>query len=156
MHYFCIRNTCYLLWESFETQIHSAFVLKIHSLLLLNAVVFLVTSGINVEQQHLISLSFHIIYAVILLGNTVMKRVYAVWVIPTRREKHPTFCLSEPLHHSYMLQTVVGKFVKTVAQIQWCLMYWLTVLHCFFFLDATELTPLNYSQNECIHFFAAV
>jgi hypothetical protein len=54
-----------------------AFVLKMHSFLLLNAVVFLVTSGIHVEQHHLLSL--HIIYAVFLLGNTVMKRVYGLF-----------------------------------------------------------------------------
>jgi hypothetical protein len=55
--------------------------LKMHSLLMLNAVIFLVTSGIHVEQQHL--LSRPIIYAVVLLGITVMKRTYAGWVTPT-------------------------------------------------------------------------
>jgi len=30
----------------------------------------------------------------------------------------PTFRLSEVLQHSYLLQTVVGKIVKTLAQIQ--------------------------------------
>jgi hypothetical protein len=54
-----------------------------------NAVVFLVTSGIHVEQKHLLALP--IIDAMILLGDTVLKRTYAVCVIPTWRENHPTF-----------------------------------------------------------------
>ena len=60
-----------------------------HNHLMLNAILFLVTSGIYVEQQDLLSL--HIIYAVILLENTVMEGTYAVWVIPAWRENHPNF-----------------------------------------------------------------